>query len=325
MGKQLGLRFMITIWLWKLSGFDKRKGKSVKMKRMKVLLCSCIIVMSLTIVGCTDNANRDVAVEGTPMPISERESEGTQETLVEPIAKLQTETDAAFESETEMMTESYEPVEAPLLDYDSFQDRMTEEEWEGFEQYFPVLKENVEFHYAGNYEQLNKDGEPVKEGEYPLFRRYTSEEMMDIDHFATMWLHDDGVWEVKDIAYEVEEICVFDLDGDGVQELIIQWTPIGQTLVLHREDDAFYAWEIMYRGFGRLRTNGVYVSTGGAYSNSWKRIRFENGSWLEEVLFEEDWWKYYLNGEPVDEETFLEQVHMIDTAEYVTSYGQSYH
>ena len=291
-----------------------------EIKFMKMLTCIYTIVMVLNLVGCADNSKYDMDNEEpqTQMQIQQQESEvenqkteETQEKFAE--SSMEVEMAAELESETEMITDLYGPVEVIQLDYDSFQSRMTDEEWEGFQQYFPVLKENAQFHYTdfGDGIELNKNGEPVKDGEYSLFERYTSEEVVNINYLAKMW-SDDGDWEVEDIR-------IFDLDGDGIQELIMQWTPVGEILVLHREKDEFYAWEIMYRGFEALQTNGVYISSGGAGANCWKCIRFDDGSWLEETLFEEDWGKYYVNGEPVDENTFLQQVDSYE-ADKVTRY-----
>ncbi len=209
----------------------------------------------------------------------------------------------------------YGSVAVSELDYDSFQSRMTDEEWEGFQQYFPVLKENAAFHYTsfGDGVELNKNKEPLKGGEYLSYERYASEEVTDINRFVEAHSENDN------IEWNVENIRIFDLDADGVQELIIEWTPVGEILVLHREKEEFYAWEIMYRGFEMLQTNGIYISSGGAGANSWKRISFDNETWLEEILLEEDWGKFYANGEAVDEDTFLEQLHTFETEE-VTIY-----
>lgn len=285
-----------------------------KIKRMKMLVCVCAVFVVL--LGCADHSNYDKDKEVPQTQIQQQESKienQKTEEMYNGLAETRVETATELEPETEKITDLYGPVEVSQLDYDSFQSRMTDEEWEGFQQYFLVLKENAQFHYTdfGDGLELNKDGEPLKEGEYLLFECYTSEEVIDINRFAEMW-SDDGVWKVEDIR-------VFDLDGDGIQELIIQWTPVGEILVLHREKDEFYAWEIMYRGFEGLQTNGVYISSGGAGSNSWQRIRFDDGSWLEETLFEEDWGKYYVNGEPVDEDTFLQQVSLYE-ADEVTRY-----
>ncbi|MDE7207410.1 MAG: hypothetical protein K2N90_09710 [Lachnospiraceae bacterium] len=280
--------------------------------------------MILTFAACANHTDYDESKEKseTQVKISEQGSEivGGQETeeMTGEIldSSLEVETVAESETETEMMTDFYEPVEVSELDYDSFQSRMTDEEWEGFQQYFPVLKENAAFHYTdfGDGVELNKDGEPLKEGEQMMYERYMSEEIMDINQFVESYSEDNNR------EWKVEDIRVFDLDEDGVQELIIQWTPVGEILVLHRENEEFYGWGIMYRGFEVLQTNGVYISSGGAGSNRWKRIRFENGSWMAEVLAWQEWGEYYLHGEPVDEDTFFQQVELYETGD-VTRYA----
>lgn len=257
--------------------------------------------------------------EGLEQKGSEYESEGLEQQRSEQERdagkqELKETQESNTELETDMM-DLYGSVAVSELDYDSFQSRMTDEEWEGFQQYFPVLKENVEFHYTsfGDGVELNKNKEPLKDGEYLSYERYASEEVTDINRFVESHCENDN------IEWNVENIRIFDLDADGVQELIIEWTPVGEILVLHREKEEFYAWEIMYRGFEMLQTNGIYISSGGAGANSWKRISFDNGTWLEEILLEEDWGKFYANGEAVDEDTFLEQLHTFETEE-VTRY-----
>lgn len=254
---------------------------------MKAWACICTIVIVLTFTGCAVHMNHD----------SNKEASQTQIWLSDPKTKIERTTDFS------------EPVKVSELDYDSLQSQMTDEEWEGFQQYFPVLRENTAFHYTSfeDREALNRNGEPIKEGEYVLFARYTSAEIMDLAHFVKGFA-DNDIAEMM-----IEEIRVFDLDGDGIQELIMQWTPVGDILVLHHEKEEFYGWKIMYRGFESLQTNGIYIGSGGAGSNSWMHIRFDNGSWLEEILFEEDWGNYYVNGKPVAEDTFLQQVTIHET------------
>ena len=306
----------------------------MRKKLMKVLLSIYIVAIAVPFSACANNTDYDGNEEVSQMQIniSEQESETDEEqepeeaqeiTLelsleaeMESESESEVEVAAEPESEAEMVTDVNGPVEVSALDYDSFQSRMTDEEWEGFQQYFPVLKENAVFHYTdfGDGEELNKNGEPKNKGEYLLYERYMSEETMDINRYVENYSESGIEWKVEDIR-------VFDLDGDGVQELIIQWAPSGiaNLLVLHCEKGEFYGWEIMYRGFEGLQTNGVYVSSGGAGANRWKRIRFDNGSWLEEVLLEENWGEYYVNGEAADEDTFLQQVDFYE-AEEVTSY-----
>lgn len=292
-------------------------------KDLKAITGFSVSVLALAVFGCAKGEPQ------TQLQHSSQESEtdlwkteAIHEENVETGSKTEVSAELEANSETktnlenaevESMMDLYGPVDVSELDYDSFQSRMTDEEWEGFQQYFPVLKENAEFHYADFGEELNKDKEHLKGGEYYLYSRYTSKEIWDIRHYVEAYS------EGNDVEWKVEDVRVFDLDGDGVQELILQWTPVGELLVLHRENDEFYGWAICYRGFEGLQTNGIYISSGGAGSNRWKKIRFEDGSWLEETLFEEDWGKFYANGEPTDEDTFLQLEDASETEE-VTRY-----
>jgi len=265
------------------------------MRAIKRILI-CIIFIILPFAGCAANNNEDNKVHQLQKTNQENKESETM--------KVKRAPENFVESEPEPVPDFYEPVAVAQLDYDSFRDRMTEEEWAGFEQYFPILKENAAFSLTnfGNYDELNKDGEIAKEGEPVLFYRYTPEKMTDIAAYVTAY-SDSGIEEMM-----IREVRVLDLDGDGIQELILEWTPVGDLLILHRENEEFYAWEIMYRGFEMLQTNGVFVGSGGAGSNSWYILRFANGIWLQEKLAEEDWGEYYLHGEAVDENTFLQQI-----------------
>ena len=219
-------------------------------------------------------------------------------------AFLEVETITAIETEETTFMEKDDFVRVSEMDYDSFQERMTDEEWEGFLQYIPVLKENVSFYCAdvGERECFDKDGEPVGIDDHGTLICYASQRVTDMAHYVKE-LEEDGIEERL-----IREVRVFDLDGDGVQELILESTPGTFFLILHREKEEFYGWEQVYRGFEALQTNGVYIGSSGAGANSWLSMRFEDGNWVEQVLAEEDWGSYYLHGEVVEEEEFLKQV-----------------
>lgn len=68
-----------------------------------------------------------------------------------------------------------------------------------------------------------------------------------------------------------------------------------------------------------LQTNGTYRGSGGADCNSWKHLRFDNGSWIEEEFAVADWGEYSINGEAVDEDTFRQQMDAYKTGD-VTGY-----
>lgn len=281
-----------------------------KIKQMWVLMCTSLMV--LLFAACTNNRDSEIKVQR----MQEQESKDieTREEFVESDIDEETLNQLVeYETELENMADYYEAIEVSQLDYDSFESRMSDEEWEGFKLYFPILKENVSFQLADyrHFTELNKDGEAAKDGEKVVFYRYISEEVTDINSYAK-GSASDGIEEMM-----IWEVRVFDLDGDGVQELILEWSPVGDFLILHRENEDFYGWNIVYRGFNKLQTNGTYISSSGASSNYYCCIRFDNGSWLEENLFEEDGDEYYMNGEPTDKDTFWQQVDAYMTGDVI--------
>lgn len=256
---------------------------------MKKTICICMIVAALSLTGCADHAANNRNEETLPAQLPEQESEdSSQEEQAVPVSQM---------------------------DYDSFRNRMTAEEWEGFEQYFPVLKENVPFELAdfGYYTMLDRDGKVTEEEEEAVFYRYDPREVTDLCRYVTAYAEND----IEEMM--IREIRIFDLDGDGIQELILEWTPVGDYLILHCENEKFYGWEIMYRSFEILQTSGIYLSSGGAACNHWQHIRFDQGSWLEEELAAEDWGEYFIGGEPVEEAAYLQQTAAYQTGD-VTGY-----
>ncbi|MDE7478560.1 MAG: hypothetical protein K2M91_11535 [Lachnospiraceae bacterium] len=277
-----------------------------KIKQMRVLMS--VTFMVSVFAGCAadnvqDNVMHKMQTQESRTEEIEIESLTNNFESIE-VSELDSQESEMLETETEIATDYYGAVEMSELDYNSFRDRMTDEEWEGFEQYFPIIRENVPFYYADgvDFPDLNKDGEPAKKNEYVMFTRYTPKEVTDITHYLKEFA-DDGIKERL-----ICNISVFDLDGDGVQELILETAPGTMFLILHHENEDFYGWEVGYRGFESLQTNGVYIGSSGAGANIWMCIRFDNGNWLEERLAEEDWGDYYLHGEAVDEDTFRKQI-----------------
>ncbi len=296
----------------KITDFDKRNLDVRKIKRIGMLIGASLMV--LVFAACTNNWDSVTCITDAKLENKGKESEEMSKEVIESNAAEEASgLHVEMETELESMTDYYEPTEISQLDYDSFRSRMSDEDWEGFQQYFPILKENVSFQFA-DFEyltELNKDGEVAKEGESVIFYRYISKEVTDINSFVKGYA-DDGIEEMM-----IREVRVFDLDGDGVKELILEWTPAGDFLILHCENEEFYGWHIMYRGFEALQTNGIFISSGGAASNRWQSICFDNGSWLVENLLEEDWGKYYLNGEPADEDAFWQKADAYMTGDVI--------
>lgn len=314
-----------------------------KIKYLKILSYSCIAMIAFTFTGCADHTAYDKTetAQQTPMQIPESETdnampesgdniqkpqsdmpkeEETPEESTKPDMKSEPETE--FPSESDTTSENDEPVSITQIDYDSFQSQMTKEEWEGFQQYFPVLKKNAAFELTSfdydNYTLFDKDGKVTENETNAVLRKYNSKEMTDMDRYVKA----DAESSIEELT--VYKVQVFDLDRDGIQELILEWEPLGDFLILHRENEAFYGWETVCRGFEVLQTSGVYISSGGAACNHWQRLRFNQGNWIEESLAVQDWEEYYINGEAVDEDTFWQQVHSYETGDVTTYKPKQY-
>ena len=191
-----------------------------------MILVSILIVCAMT--GCMADSSGAKEVlqaqeqESGDYGNSDIETAKTRETQTEPAASdgesdtelessASTKPDTEFETEINLesgmitepdaeVTADYDgPVKVSDLDYDSFQSRMTDEEWDGFQQYIPVLKENTAFELGGNYEELNRDGKPVEKGEYTQFYRYTFQEAADE---ADFWEQVDSYWTECVAEYE---------------------------------------------------------------------------------------------------------------------------
>lgn len=285
--------------------------KNTALRNMPAYIC--MITMILALAGCADHTAPEKSRETyeTQSPVHKSEEDDREI----PGADAQDKPDTEAESKTETGTESYEPVAVTQMDYDSFQSRMTEEEWEGFQLYFPVLKENASFDLAdfGHYTLLDKDGFAVDEERNAVFHRYDCEKTTDLSQYVKAYVDDD----IEEIM--ICEIQIFDLDGDNIQELILYWGHVGNVLVLHCEHGRFYGWETVIRGFQSLQTNGIFLSSGGAAANCWNRIQFDRGSWIRETLAEQDWDTCFIEGEPVEEAAFRQQIDAYKT-EDVTSY-----
>ena len=268
---------------------------------IKISTYICMITMLPHLTGCADHAVP--AKNGETYETQNPDQKSEEDNQEIPAADAQTKSDTAAEKKKENGADSYAPVAVTQMDYNLFQSRMTEEEWEGFQLYFPVLKENASFELAGfDYDKKMEERAVDENGRNTVFYRYDCEKVTDLSQYMKAYA-DGGIEEM--MIYEVQ---VFDLDEDGIRELILYWGYTGNVLVLHRENDGFYGWETVGRGFQVLRTNGIYLSSGGASVNCWNRIRYNHGSWIQETLAEQDWDTCFIGGEPVEETAFRQQI-----------------
>lgn len=215
-------------------------------------------------------------------------------------------------------------VAVPQLDYRFFQEEMTDEEWEDLTLYFPLLKEGALFELTDSSSAVRYDrnGEIIAGEGNTAFYQFTPREMTDLQAFPEYY-------DVDDMGRgKIMEVILFDMDGDSVRELILQWTPrmVGDYLILHYEDGNYYGFLIPMRGFC-LQTSGVFTSGSGG-NRYYRRLLFEDGHWMEELLAEERLVeyhagsmevRYYVSSQSVDEDTFTAYTEACETGD-VTAY-----
>lgn len=95
-------------------------------------------------------------------------------------------------------------------------------------------------------------------------------------------------------------ISLMDIDGDGEKEFIMSSVYDGETLVLHRENDAIYGIGFWAKGIAKLQKSGLFMCSGGGHS-SYRQLVFQNGMFVEEVLAERRRSKFYISGQEVSE------------------------
>lgn len=212
----------------------------------------------------------------------------------------ETVTEVITELPTEITAPATEPEnEISQIDFDFFEDKMDSDTWNVFQAYTPVLQGEAEFvismkssdHISPPYEKIQ---DRTNLNDFFFQNGETGDSIM-LDQFS-----------------------VFDLDSDGIQELIVCFENLsGQYLVFHAENGEFYAATFVHRGFQYLSPTGIYFASGGAGCLHWRTLTFEDGKFIESELASSDrnteklCQEYIIDGELVDESTYAvwEQTH----------------
>ena len=106
---------------------------------------------------------------------------------------------------------------------------------------------------------ITAKGTTVYMKDYKPFYKYPD----DIDYYEK-----DNVFVPGDYAY-------VDLDKDGRNELVVSESPYADTyLILYKTSDKIYGCSLYGRWFQSLKSDGTFLSSGGAYSNSYNTISF---------------------------------------------------
>lgn len=79
---------------------------------------------------------------------------------------------------------------------------------------------------------------------------------------------------------------VLDMDGDGQEELVVEFTGIGSLprLVLGRFDGEIYGFIYYIRQMNFIKQDGTFYYSGGIGNRGWGRLRRDGGEWVTEEL-----------------------------------------
>ena len=76
------------------------------------------------------------------------------------------------------------------------------------------------------------------------------------------------------------EYAFLDLDKDGQDELIVSELPDADTyLILHKSNDKIYGYSLYVRWFQSLKTDGTFLSSGGAFTHNYNTINFDENKY----------------------------------------------
>ena len=95
--------------------------------------------------------------------------------------------------------------------------------------------------------------------------------------------------------------CEIDLDGDGEEECLIEYSEYGNTAVVHEYNGRLYAYMIPFRSRQTLKTDGEMMWSGGASFSGTQRIAFSEDEMLVVMVLESEFDEdvHYIDGEQV--------------------------
>ena len=98
-----------------------------------------------------------------------------------------------------------------------------------------------------------------------------------------------GSWmgiQNKSVLPKAARYTVLDMDGDGQEELVVEFEGTGSLprLVLGRFDGEIYGFIYYIRQMNLIKQDGVFYYSGGIGNRGWGRLRRDGGEWATEEL-----------------------------------------
>lgn len=112
------------------------------------------------------------------------------------------------------------------------------------------------------------------------------------------------------------QYAMCDLDGDGTEEMVVQFSPSRETAILRLENGLCKVYHQSYRNIMDLKTDGTAFFAAGMSYSGIHRFTFEGDMKSNEILLQNGN-DYTLNGEPIDNDTFNSEASVQDAKEGV--------
>lgn len=111
---------------------------------------------------------------------------------------------------------------------------------------------------------------------------------------------------VEELPWGVERLAVQDLDGDGVQEAVLEVSnSAGYVILRYQEDGIVSGQEIWHRAFQELKADGSFRGAGSSFDSYYWQYGSDGNILLAERYEREDGTPYYsVNGQETDAEAF---------------------
>ncbi len=119
---------------------------------------------------------------------------------------------------------------------------------------------------------------------------------------------------------EPDRYTTVDLDGNGVEELIVQYHLNGATAIINFDGDKFVAYSIPFRGIIWLKTDGTMGWSSGASENGFQRLSFSPDGLIHHNItdYDEATDTFYIDSVAVSRQEYSDYLERQDLKEDVT-------